>query len=378
MSAFPPLPRHAPIVVKIGTSSLLGPAGGVDPAIAKPLAKDIAAAMEAGHPAILVSSGAIGMGRRRMEDQRRPAALSLPRRQALAAVGQVELMRAWTDIFGRLGLTVAQVLLTREDLSSRRRYLNARHTLRALLEAGVLPIVNENDTVSTEEIQFGDNDALAAMVAGVVDAALLVNLTGADGLWTADPARDPGAHPIPVVSRIDARLEAMAGGPGSNLGTGGMASKLQAARIATGAGAAMVIASASASRAITKAIAGETVGTRFTPHPRRLGGRARWIAFGGKPHGVIVVDEGAANAVRRHGRSLLPVGVRMVRGRFDPGDLVMVETETGEVVGQGLTNYGAADLTAIAGCPSHRIHSILGAKPYDEAIHRNNLVVDSP
>ncbi len=371
---FPESPRR--IVVKVGTNVLTAGTSRLNLAVMGQLVDQIAALHRAGKHLILVTSGAIAAGRQRLGVRRDRR--DIPFRQVMAAVGQSRLMYAYDLLFGWHDIIIAQTLLTRADLADRGRYLNARNTLLALLDLGVVPIVNENDVVAVDEIRetrFGDNDTLSALVANLVDADLLVILTDIAGLYTADPKRCPDARLIPVVERIDEQVEAIAGGAGSERGTGGMATKVQAAKLATAGGTAVVIADGREPDILLRVVAGEQVGTRFLPAATRLESRKRWMLSGLSTRGEVVVDAGAVEALRDRGKSLLPAGVREVRGEFDRGDVVNLVGPDGEVIGCGIVNYSAADLGKIKGVRSERIGQILGYAFGAEVVHRNNLVL---
>jgi len=293
----------------------------------------------------------------------------------LAALGQSALMQVYDQFFSARGVLVAQTLLTRMDLADRQGYINARNTLVGLLAHGVIPIVNENDVVAVEEIKFGDNDTLSAMVANLVDADLLLILTDIDGLYTADPRIDPSAQLIPVVKVIDEKIEAIAGASRAAYGTGGMATKVEAARLATSFGCRVIVADGSAEGIISRIINGERLGTSFLPSASRLESRKRWIVSGVVSSGHLVVDTGAQDALRHRGRSLLPAGVVEVEGTFSRGDAVNVLTKRAEKIACGLVNYGSEDVAQIMGHHSSDIESILGYQYGSEVIHRDNLVV---
>lgn len=360
-------------MVKIGTSSLTLPDGSLDVGRIEHLADQALELTRAGRQLVLVTSGAIGVGARRLGYSQRPQ--TIPEKQAAAAVGQGLLMQAYERAFLARQLVVGQVLLTREDVADRRRHLNSRNTLRKLLELGAIPVVNENDTVAVDEIRLGDNDTLSALVATLVDADLLIILSDVDGLYSGDPRRDPGARRLDVVPAITPELEAIAGGAGTAFGTGGMVTKLQAAKIATAAGIPMFLTSSSQPDILLAVLAGNAVGTLFLPKPRPLRARQRWLAFHLRPCGRILVDEGAAKALVENGKSLLPAGVIGVEGDFAEGDLVQVVDGSGREVARGLVNYSAQDLRRIQGSRTKDIAAILGRKDYDEVIHRDNLVV---
>jgi glutamate 5-kinase len=361
------------LVVKIGTGIFMRDEGRPDGPVLLSLAQQIAALRSRGCRCVVVCSGAIGMGRSILKVE---GVLSLAEKQALAAVGQVALMNSWQNIFGLLDVHVAQVLLTREDMESRERYLNARHAFHALHHLGILPIVNENDSVATEEIKIGDNDQLAALVGNVVDADLVINLTSTEGLWRGRPGRDANAEIVREVQQVDSDIEALVEDEKTRFGTGGMYTKLQAARIATGYGAYMAIVSGHEPNILIRLLDGEEVGTLFVPGPRPVRGRKRWIAYGGKASGVLRVDAGAVRALARNGRSLLAAGLVAVEGRFEVGDLVRIEDVDGAKVGRGLTNYSSEQLERIKGLATDTFEHVLGFKGHDEVIHRDHLVLD--
>lgn len=322
---------------------------------------------------ILVTSGAMASGVKKIQLPGRPD--EIPKRQAVAAVGQAGLIMEYEKAFHRFRRKVAQILLTGEDLTNRKRYLNARNTLHTLLEWHVVPVVNENDTVSTDEIKFGDNDNLAAMIALMMDADILVNLTNIDGLYDGDPRVCPAAELIPVVSVITKEIEKLASDIPGALNLGGMLGKIKAARKITTAGIPMVIAHGETPDILIKLFAGKPYGTFFVPRQEKLASRKCWIGFTLKPKGRVLVDAGAAAAVYRKGKSLLPSGVVGVEGNFDIGASVQISLPAGEPIGTGLVNYNSGDIRKIMGHQSNRIKDLLGYKPYDEVIHRDNLVV---
>ncbi|MGD8367623.1 MAG: glutamate 5-kinase [Desulfobacterales bacterium] len=359
------------VVVKVG-SNVLTKDSGLNLAVLRSLSRQISHLIEGGREVILVSSGAMASGVKKMGLSRRPD--EIPRRQAVAAVGQAGLIMEYEKAFGRYGKKVAQVLLTSEDLTNRVRYLNARNTLYTLLSWGVVPILNENDTVMVEEIKFGDNDNLAAMITLQMDADILVNLTDIDGLFTQDPRTVPDAELIAEVTTIKKEIETLASDIPGALGSGGMLSKIRAARKVTAAGIPMVIASGLKPKILEFLFAGRPHGTFFVPKKERLASRKCWIGFTLKPKGTIRIDAGATDAVLQRGKSLLPSGIVAVDGDFEVGAPVAVGSETG-VFGTGLVNYSAADIRKIMGLKSGQIKKRLGAKPYDEVIHRDNLVI---
>jgi len=362
------------IVVKIGTSTLTSGTNKITPPLVVELARQIAQIQDTGHQVILVSSGAMAAGREKLGYPQLPK--GLPSKQMLSAVGQLRLMAIYEQVFALYGRTVAQVLLTRADLADRRRYLNARATLTALIEQNILPIINENDTVTTEEIRVGDNDNLSALVANVIEADMLALLTDQPGLFTADPRDDPDAKLVEEVTEpeIPASLWEAAGGNGTQLGTGGMVTKLQAADLARRSGTKVVIANGTEPNVLWRLVNGERIGTRFAPSISALESRKRYILSGQLAPGQITVNEGAAGALKRGG-SLLPIGVTQVSGEFDRGDTVRVLDPNGRELARGITSYSSADLTRLRGRHSDDIESLLGYDYGDEVIHRNDLVL---
>ncbi|GAB4469400.1 MAG: glutamate 5-kinase [Armatimonadaceae bacterium] len=363
-------------MIKVGTSTLTGDEAGPDRVYINALAAQIATERQAGRQVTLVTSGAIRAGMARLNLREKPR--TIPGKQAAASVGQGALMSIYADIFANYGIPVGQVLLTQDDLRHRDRYVNARNTFEALFASGVLPIVNENDTVATDEIRVGDNDTLAALVTSLIEAQVLILLSDVAGLFDKNPSRYADATLIEQVSRIDDSIRAMAGGAGTVTGTGGMQTKLTAAEIATGSGAAMWIAQGRRKNVIADCLAGASgVGTYFAPAEKRPSARKRWLAWAsGKPRGTIVVNVCARRALEEEGRSLLPVGMVTAQGNFAPGDLVAVADEAGETFARGLTRYSAEDALRLAGVPTHRLAEILGvpATP-EELIHRDSLVL---
>jgi glutamate 5-kinase len=360
------------IVVKVG-SNVLSQSDGLNRALIASLSRQICRLIDGGREVILVSSGAMAAGLRRIGLARRPD--EIPKRQAVAAVGQAGLIQAYEKAFGRHGKQVAQLLLTGEDLRDRKRYLNARNTLLTLLEWRIVPIINENDTVVVDEIKFGDNDNLAAMITLLMDADLLINLSDIDGLYSADPRTTPGAELIPEVLTIGRTIERIALGLPGALGTGGMGSKIKAARKVTAAGHPMVIASGAQRDVLLRLCDGEALGTYFAASEAKLASRKCWIGFTLKPLGCLLIDDGAAAAVLQRGKSLLPSGIVAVRGEFDVGAPVELRNSAETVLGMGLVNYASADIRLIQGLKSSQIRARLGHKPYDEVIHRDNLTV---
>jgi glutamate 5-kinase len=364
--------RARRVVVKVG-SNVLTARQGLNIPVMRSIAGQISRLMEAGREVILVSSGAMASGLKKIGLERRPD--ELPQRQAVAAVGQAGLIMEYEKAFERHRLKAAQILLTSEDLSSRKRYLNARNTLNTLLDWKIVPIINENDTVSVEEIRLGDNDNLAAMITLLMDADLLVILSDIDGLFTRDPRTEPDAELIPVVGAITKSTEKAAGSIPGPLGTGGMMSKISAARKVNSAGVPMVVAKGDKPDILVRLFDGEAHGTYFVPRRHKLTRRKCWIAFSLKPKGILTIDAGARTAVTRRGKSLLASGIVGVQGEFTVGAPVEFQAPGGAAVGVGLVNYGAADIRRIMGLRSQHISQVLGHKPYDEVIHRDNLVI---
>lgn len=360
-------------VVKVGSALVTNDGTGLDHERIAAWAAEIAALRQDGARVTLVSSGAVAEGMQRLHWQRRPHALY--QMQAAAAVGQMGLVQTYETAFQRHGLHAAQILLTHDDLANRARYLNARSTLRALLEMDVVPVVNENDTVATEEIRFGDNDSLAALVANLVEADVLVILTDQAGLFDADPRSHPEAELIREAYANDPRLEAMCSDAPGVLGSGGMRAKVQAAARAARSGAATVIASGREPDCLARIRAGERLGTLLLPPRERLAARKQWLANHLQVRGRLWLDDGAVRSLCHAGRSLLPVGVQKVEGGFSRGELVACLDPAGREVARGLSNYAAEDARLIAGHPSHEIESILGFLDEPELIHRDNLVV---
>ncbi|BCV20487.1 glutamate 5-kinase [Moorella sp. Hama-1] len=361
------------LVVKVGTSTLTHKTGKLNLERMERLVRELVDQVNAGRQVVLVTSGAVGAGMGRLGLKEKPR--TLPEKQAAAAVGQGLLMHMYEKFFSDYGLLVAQVLLTRDDLADRTRYLNSRHTLAALLRHNVIPVVNENDTVAVEEIRVGDNDTLSALVAGLIDADILFLLTDTGGLFTANPATDAGACLLPCITEITPEVEALAGGAGSTWSTGGMATKIQAARLATSFGIPVVIASGIHAGQISSILRGEEVGTIFLPREHRAHTRKRWLAYAPAAQGQIQVDAGAARAICKNGKSLLPGGVTAVVGDFEQGAVVSIVDPAGKEIARGMTNYPAAAISRIKGRKTGEIGEILGYKDYDEIVHRDNLIV---
>lgn len=360
------------VVVKVGSRVLTRPDGLLDIERIEALAAELAAIADGGRRVVLVSSGAVAAGMGQLGLLKRPRGLA--RLQAVAAIGQSHLIQAYDRALRACGRHAAQVLLTADGLDDRARYLNVRNTLLALLECGAVPIINENDTISVEELQisFGDNDRLAAMVTNLIRAPLLILLSDVDGLYAGNP-HDADSRVIPLVESLDASVLALARDKVTGLSKGGMASKLAAARIATRAGENVVIANGKRPGNMRRILAGEPVGTLFLPRGQAVQSRKRWIGSAARPRGALRVDAGAERAVVENGRSLLAVGVVEVQGAFVKGDLVLLKGEDGAEFARGLTNYSASEIVQIQGLQGGQIAEILGHCPYDEVIHRDNL-----
>lgn len=361
------------IVVKIGSNILTESTGRLNFKRIHAIAGDVAALCNAGHEVVVVSSGAVAAGMRKMGLKEKPKEMIL--KQAAAAAGQPSLMRVYERSFGRFNKKVAQVLLTRGVVSFRQTYLNSRNTLNALLAHGLVPIVNENDTVATDEIKFGDNDQLAAIVSGLIDADRLVILSDVEGLYSADPKKDPHAKIITCVNKVTHDLESIAGGAGSIVGTGGMYSKLLAAKKATSFGIPVNIISGKKRGLLLSLISGEQHGTEFPAHKKCISSRKGWIAYAMNPKGTLILDEGAVNALMHAGKSLLPSGVVAIEGSFFRNDAVYCTDPEGHRIAKGIVNYSSAELEKIKGKKTSAIEKILGSKTFDEIIHRDNLVL---
>lgn len=357
------------VVVKVGTTSLTGTDGSMDAAKVAELVSQICDLRRAGHQAVIVTSGAIAAGFRRLGYTERPK--TVPAKQASAAVGQGLLVEEYTRGFYEQGYVAAQLLITRADFTDKRRYKNAYNTLSVLLKRGAIPIINENDTVSIEELCFGDNDRLSAQVASLVHADLLVILTDVDGLYTANPQSDPSAKLVEHIDRIDDTIETMASGSCSGIGTGGMASKIAAAKLATAAGVSVLVCSSAQKDVLKKAVEGSAKGSWFEAVPKALGTRLQWVAFHSDAKGQLIVDDGAVEALGRRHTSLLPSGIIEVVGDFEKGDVVEVTDRQGDYVGRGIVGYDAVLLDKIKGLKSSAIEKIIGEKAA-EAIHRDN------
>ncbi len=368
-----PYPYPCRIVVKVGTRLLTHTTGKLNLGYMERLVRKLSDLRNAGHEVILVTSGSIGAGRGRLNITRKK--ISIPEKQAIAAVGQGLLLQIYEKLFSEYGLVVGQILLTRTDLVSRRRYINACNTVMTMLKLGIVPIINENDSVSVEEIKFGDNDRLSALVAGLSDANLLVILTDVDGLYRANPRKNPDAELIRVVEKVDQQVKGCAESSDDDLATGGMITKLQAAEIATMSGMPMYIVNGSEPDVLTSILKGEQAGTYFCAQEHYLNRRKRWIAYGQIVKGRVIVDEGASKALRQGGKSLLSVGVAAADGAFKKGDLVSVVDENGEEVGRGLCNFSVQELALIMRRPSHELPALIERPHAEEVIHRDNLVI---
>ena len=362
------------IVIKVGTSTITYANGKRNFSQIDRLAREISDLQNQGKEMILVTSGAVAVGVDRMGLPGKPK--TIPGKQAAAAVGQGVLMHTYEKFFADYGQIVAQVLITKTEAIDRHRYTNTRNTFMELMRQRVIPIVNENDVVALDELKIGDNDNVSALVAGIVDADLVIILSDVDGLYTANPQTHPDAVIVPEVAEITPEIEASAGGVGSARGTGGMATKIQAAKAATSSGIHLVIASGTEKNAITRVLQGEELGTLFVSRENRLQFRKRWLAFGAKIAGSIVVDDGCAKAIRKAGGcSILPAGVFAVQGEFLPGSTVSVIDKDAHELARGLVHYSSAELELIKGCNSGEIANILGHKNFDEVIHRDDLVI---
>ena len=364
------------LVIKIGTSSLTrSQTSQLALSTIATLAETLCDLRRQGNRVILVSSGAVGVGCARLGLSERPRAIAL--KQAVAAVGQGRLIRVYDDLFNTLQQPIAQVLLTRSDLVQRSRYLNVYNTFEALLELGVIPIVNENDTVAVEELKFGDNDTLSALVASLVEADWLFLLTDVDRLYSADPRSFPDAQPITLVKHIEqlAQMQVQTGDRGSQWGTGGMMTKISAARIATAAGVRTVITQGRFPHNIEKILQGEAIGTQFEPQLQPSSARKRWIAYGLIPAGKLFLDEGAIIAICQAGSSLLAAGITAVEGEFDTQEAVQLCDKNGKEIARGIVNYSSAELNQIRGRHSKEISAILGYAGAETVIHRDNLAL---
>ncbi len=360
------------IVVKLG-SNVITAKNSLNMEVIESISNQISALIDKGIEVILVSSGAMAAGLRKMKMDSRPD--EIPKRQAISAIGQSGLMNAYEKSFAQNGKKVAQILLTAEDLNNRKRYLNARNTLHTLIDWKVMPIINENDTIMVEEIKLGDNDNLAAMITLLMDADFLFILTDIDGLYDKDPRQFSDAKLIPKVATIKKEIEEFASHIPGTLGTGGMLSKIQAAQKVTAAGIPMIVARGNTPNALLRFFDGEVHGTYFVPKEKKTASRKCWIAYTLAPKGSLIIDDGAVHAVRENGKSLLPIGITSVEGEFEEGAAVSFKTSDNDIIGIGLVNYRSSDIRLIKGLKTFQIESCLGGKHYDEIIHRNNLVL---
>ena len=361
------------VVVKIGSSLITSKDHGLNPARLETYGDEVARLKKKGYEILLVSSGAIISGLEKLKLRWRPR--SLPENQAAAAVGQSRLMWAYERIFEARGLIVAQVLLTRDDLTDRKRFLNSRNTLTTLLDLDVIPVINENDTVAVDEIRFGDNDSLAGLVTHLIDAHLLIILSDVQGLYTEDPRLNPQATVIHTVREVTPEITALAGTPSGEEGVGGMASKIQAAGDVAAYGVPTVIAGGQKASILERILSGEEIGTIVLPQGDRLTSRKHWIAYTLRSKGRLVLDDGAVEALTQKGKSLLPSGIIKVEGRFESGDAVSCMNPQGREVARGLVNYTAGEVSQMKGIKTSEVSKVLGYKGYDEVIHRDNLVI---
>jgi len=360
------------VVVKVGSAILTGD-DGMNLEVVKNLAKEIAFLHDTGREVILITSGAVAAGRRKINLAQ--STLTIKEKQALAAIGQSCLMNHYGEAFEVYDKKIAQILLTHSDLSDRRRYLNVRNTILTLFKFGIIPVINENDTVSTEELKFSDNDNLGALVANLIEADMFICLTDVDALYDSNPQIDSNAQALYTVAEVTPEIEAMAGNSKSVLGTGGMQSKINAAKMVAAGGGSSFIGSGRQDNILQHLFSGEMVGTFFLPRKEKMQSRKRWIAYVLKPKGTLVLDKGACKAVSQNGKSLLPSGIIKIEGDFTVGDSVLCLTESGKKIAAGLTNFCSEELTKIKGLRTDKIEQVLGYKGADEVLHRNNLVV---
>ncbi|HEY3416248.1 MAG TPA: glutamate 5-kinase [Armatimonadota bacterium] len=375
-SARTTLATSSRIVVKVGSNLVASPQGVFNRRIMSGIIKEMSGLVREGREVLLVTSGAVRIGLTKMGIPR-GSQVDLSTRQAAAAVGQVELMASYNALFKREGCTVGQLLLSGDDFAVRNRYLHIRNTLLPMLhQHNVIPVINENDSVSIEGVQIGENDRLAALIAGKVQCDLLIILSDVEGFYNADPTRNPDARLFREVREITPAMERLAGGSTSGVGRGGMRSKLTAARIATRMGAHTVVALGRAPEVLTRILHGEEIGTLFVANlAERLAARKQWLGFAASPRGTLTIDAGATQALLERGSSLLPVGITHIDGKFHAGDVVSVLDPAGQEVARGLVNYASEELHLIAGKHTDQITAILGYHPYDEAIHRDNLIL---
>lgn len=363
------------IVIKIGSRVLTDSMGALDQAVIHSICSELATIHRSGKQIVLVSSGAVAAGRSALKHVHHSN--TIPHKQAAAAIGQTRLMRAYEEGLEPFGLMPAQLLLTSEDLGSRQRFLNARATLNTLLGYGIIPVINENDTVVVDEIKFGDNDNLSALVTNVAEAQLLLIMTDIDGFYSADPRKTPDAHLIPLVKSITREMERAAGGSGSSVGTGGMATKLAAAKKAAKNGVPTILLPGKQPGILAAALAGQPVGTLFLPAAEGISRRKHWIAYTLRPSGKVLVDSGARDAVLKRGKSLLPSGIIQVEGRFERGACIRICGADGVEFARGLTDYSSTDIIRLVGKNSSEIETILGYYYADVIVHRDNMVAQS-
>ncbi len=361
------------LVVKIGSRVITTSDNDLDLDRISCLAEEIERLRRDGREVIVVTSGAVAAGRRELGLSERPT--TIPQKQAAAAVGQPRLMRAYEEALGRFGIKSAQILLTRDDLADRQRFLNARATLDTLLACGIVPIINENDTVVVEEIKFGDNDNLSALVTNLIEANLLIILTDIDGFFDSDPRMNAAARLVPLVRSITREVEQAAGGSGSSAGTGGMATKLAAAKKAGRYGVPTIVANGRRDAILIDMMAGCELGTLFLPSGESLNRRKHWIAYTLRPRGRVIVDDGAGRVLQQQGRSLLPSGILGLEGEFERGACIRVCSRSGSEIGRGISDYSSRELVKIKGHQSGEIENLLGYRYGDEVIHRDNLVI---
>ncbi|MBI4654468.1 MAG: glutamate 5-kinase [Nitrospirae bacterium] len=360
------------LVVKIGSNLLASAEQGLNTKRIHAIAKDISAIIDRGSEVLIVSSGAVAAGLKKLGLKEKPKDIKL--KQAAAAIGQSSLMWAYENSFAEFNKKAAQVLLTRDDVADRVRYINAKNTLLMLLSYKIIPIINENDPVAIDEIKFGDNDFLASLVSGLIEAEMLVILSDVEGLYTKNP-KEKGTSLITSVDEITLDIEKIAGGEGSTVGTGGMYSKILAAKQAVNYGIHVVIMSGEKAGLLPKLLDGEKIGTYFKPKEQKIPSKKRWIAHGLKSKGMVYLDDGAVKAITMHGKSLLPSGITKVEGHFNTGDAVTCVGQEGKKIAKGLTNYSSDDILRIKGKNTSEIEKVLGYKYSDEIIHRDNLVV---
>jgi glutamate 5-kinase len=361
------------IVIKIGTNLLADKEKGINLERMNEIAKNVASLQRRGKQIVLVSSGAIGAGVAALKMKERPK--TIPEKQATAAIGQPLLMEAYENAFRVQECTIAQILLTKDDFTNRARYLNAKNTFLTLLEKGVIPVINENDTVAVEEIKLGDNDNLSALVANLVEADLLIILSDIDGLFSDDPTKNHNAELIPIVEKITPQLEKLAKSSKTELSTGGMITKIQAAKRCISAGIAMIITNGKNPKALEEIFSGDFRGTLFLPVEKKLNVRKKWIGFVSHANGYIVVDDGAKNALLKRQKSLLPSGILEVHGEFKAHDTISVRDMEGTEIAKGVTGFSSMDIGKIKGKKTSEIEKILNCKSCDEVIHRDNLVL---